>query len=116
MLSEDDVDYLERRRKSLRYLKAATWGLPILWVFCLAFAATRFPALVDPLGIGTSLDSGIVDWTLVRSLARVTPILFLSLMLLITGTVFIFLRGAYRERRLLDLVERAERGSVSPHR
>jgi hypothetical protein len=115
MLSEDDLDYLERRRKSLRYLKVATWGLPLLWISCIAFAATRFPALVDPLGISASLDGGIVDWNLVRSLARVTPILFLSLILLITGTVFIFLRAAYRERRLLDLVERAERGSVSPH-
>lgn len=114
MLTDDDHAYLEKRRTSLRYLRLATIALPLFWLFCVVIGALRFPALLDPLGIAADLDSGQVDWPLVRSLARVAPVLFLSLLLLITGTMFIFLRGAYRERRLLDLVERAERGSVSP--
>ena len=113
MLSDEDRAYLERRRKSLRHLGLATWALPLFWVVCVAVGAWRFPALLDPLGIAAQLDGGIVDWSLVRSLARVAPVLFLSLLLLVTGTLYIFLRGAYRERRLLRLVERAQRGSVS---
>lgn len=114
MLTEADRDYLERRRKSLRHLGLATWALPLFWVFCVVMGAMRFPALINPLAVAEQLDGGVIDWSLIRSLARVAPVLFLSLLLLITGTMFIFLRGAYRERRLLEVVERAERGSVSP--
>lgn len=114
MLTETDHDYLARRRKSLRHLRLATWGLPLFWLLCIVVGAIRFPALLDPMAVGAQLDSGIVDWSLIRSLARVAPMLFLSLLLVVTGAMIMFLRHAHRERRLLDLVDRAERGSVSP--
>ena len=113
MLTEADRDYLERRRKSLSYLRMATIALPVFWLFCIGVGVWRFPALFDPYSVAKQLDSGQVDWTLIRSLARVAPMLFMSLLLLISGATFIFLRGAHRERRLLELVDRAERGSVS---
>ncbi|MDA1196103.1 MAG: hypothetical protein O2894_13110 [Planctomycetota bacterium] len=114
MLTPSDRDLLDRRRKSLRHLKLATWALPVLWVGGVIFALTRFPALVDPVGVSAQLDGGVIDWPLLRALARVAPMLFLGLLLLVSVTVFIFLRGAWREHRLLQMVERAERGSVSP--
>ncbi len=114
MLTDADRDYLERRRKPLRSLDAITWGLPILWIGFLVVGVVRFPALIDPVGIAADMDGGTVDWDVVRALARVAPILFLCLVFVISAAVWIFLRSAHRERRLLDMVERAGRGSVSP--
>lgn len=114
MLTEDDRAFLAMRRRALLHLSWVTWALPLFWVACIVVGAMRFPALLDPAGIAAQLDSGNVDWSLIRSLARVAPMLFLSVLLLITGTMIIFLRAAFRERRLLEVVDRAERGSVSP--
>ena len=114
MLTEDDREFLARRRKSLRYLRLATWALPIFWLICVVVGFVRFPALLDPTIVGAQLASGNTDWALLRSLARLAPVLFLCILLLVTGAMFMFLRNAYRERRLLEVVDRAERGSVSP--
>ena len=114
MLTDTDRDYLERRRKPLRSLDTVTWALPLLWVVFLVVGCWRFPALIDPAGVASAMDEGTVDWDVIRALARVAPILFLCLVGVISGAIWIFLRSAHRERRLLEMVERADRGSVSP--
>lgn len=114
MLDDPDLDYLDRRRKALQYLGFATWALPVIWLACILIGAWQFPALLDPVSLAQQMDAGIVDWKLVRTLARIAPTLFLTLLLVISGAVFIFLRSMYRERRLLEVVDRLQRGSVTP--
>jgi hypothetical protein len=114
MLTETDRDYLNSRRHAVRSLKTVTWARPVVWVIGCVVAASRFPALINPAGVASDLDAGTIEWTLLRALARLAPMLFLIVLGVISGALYLFLRAAHREKRLLDLVDRAERGSVSP--
>jgi hypothetical protein len=115
MLDELDCEWLGRRRRALRHLGLVTWLLPAVWVVAVVGAGFAFPPLVDPFGIDRRLQTGVVDWALLRTLARLAPALFLVLLCFVTVTLVGYLRVLHRERRLLDMVERARRGSVGPH-
>lgn len=109
MITELDREMLARRRRSLKHLGTVTWLLPLVWLVGVVFACAQFPAMVDPFGIGARLGEGVVDWALLRAMARVAPILFVMLLVFVTLVMIGWLRMLYRERQLLDLLERLER-------
>ena len=113
MLSDADRDLLARRRRSLARLDLVTWLLPLMWLAGIVFACLRFPALVDPIGVGARLDAGQLEWAVQRTMMRMTPVLFVLLLVFVTVVLIGFLRMLHRERRLLDLVDRAAGGSVT---
>ena len=109
MLTELDHEFLARRRRTLKHLGTVTWLLPLIWIGGAVFACSRFPAMVDVFGIDDRLGQGIVDWALLRAMARVAPVLFVMLLIFVTVVMIGWLRMLYRERHLLELLERAAR-------
>ena len=114
MLSPADHDYVSRRRKFLNHLGPVSIGLCIAWAACLVFMVIWNPQVMNPLTVAEGLREGTLTSSQVRALALMAPGLYICVVVVITLSLYTYIRGAFRERRLLELVERAERGSVSP--
>ena len=114
MLTEADRDYLKRRRKFLKHLGPVAVGLCLAWVGCLAFMALHNPRILDPVGVIQGTRDGSLSAQHMRTLAVMAPMLYVCVLVVISLSLYTYIRGAYRERHLLEVVDRLERGSVTP--
>ena len=105
MLAPQDLHLIEKRRRVLRHLGAATWVLPTIWIGAVLWTLANHPHLNNPMRTVSEIRD--LPWWTVQHLAVMAPVAVVTLQLVVLLFIVMGLLMLRRERRLLQLLDAA---------
>lgn len=105
MISEADLRFLSRRRRSVRSWKAAAAGMLTVLAAVVVWLALRTPTLINPLAVADRLGAGGLDHGALAAAALLLPFAVLGCFGMVVVIILFGFAVIANERRYLRILD-----------
>ncbi len=109
-LSKEQRDYLDKRRKILRFWPFAGPFLPLGIAGLAIHLYVNTPLLIDPYEVLSRIEAHSIKQSSLEIMAVMLPITFIAICFLLVMLVVVMYAAFANERRYLEIVGEMERG------
>jgi len=103
-LDQDQIEFLDRRRRLLRAWRYVGPLTLLGWLGLLAYLGANSPLLVDPRTVASRIDSGAIQQSTLETMATLLPVMSVIVGVLMVAIVALIYVALSHERRYLEII------------